>query len=99
MLFVAFGGSLADTALFGEEWVHLLLLVLVPGIAVWSLVPSLARHGRKLPLALAFAGVPLLALAVVVGGAAEAPLSIAGGLAMITAHTLNRRFLRATSTD
>lgn len=95
LLIVAFGGSLAGSALFGGEWFHLALLVLVPAIACWSFLPSLRVHRRRLPLALAAAGVALLLAAVTTPGASEAGLSIAGGALMITAHALNRRHLLA----
>jgi hypothetical protein len=91
------GGSLAGIALLGGEWLHLPLLLLVPAIAVWSLLPAHRRHGRRAPVLLALLGVPLLFLAVVLGGAAEPALSITGGLVMIAAHALNRHYLLASS--
>jgi hypothetical protein len=95
LLLAFFGSSLAAFALFGAEWLHVLLVLLVPAIALWSLLPSLRRHGRRAPVVLAAAGVPLLVAAVILGHALEAPLSIAGGLVMISAHALNRHYLLA----
>ena len=92
-----FGSSLAGLALFGEEWLHYLLLALVPAIALWSLLPSLRLHGRKSPLLLACVGFPLLVAAVVFGHELEAPLSIAGGVFMLVAHLLNRHWLLGAS--
>ncbi|MHA7815138.1 MAG: MerC domain-containing protein [Pseudohaliea sp.] len=95
LLLAFFGSSLAGLALFGEEWLHYLLLLLVPAIALWSLLPSRRVHGRIEPLVLAGVGLPLLVSAVVLGHELEAPLSIAGGLFMLVAHALNRHWLRS----
>mgnify|MGYP006288009899 FL=1 len=98
LLLALSGSSLAGIALFAEEWLHGLLVLLVPAIALWSLLPARQRHRRQLPLALAAAGVSLLVVAVRLGHGLEAPLSIAGGLVMIVAHAINRRYLLTTLT-
>ena len=87
------GGSIAGLALFEDEWVHKALLVLVPAIALWSLLPSFSHHRQPLPLILAAIGIPLLFLAVAMGEAAETPLTVAGGLTVVVAHALNWRWL------
>lgn len=97
LLFAVFGGSVAGVALFNGEWVHSMLLVVVPGIALWSLLPSFRRHGKRTPLLLAGVGMPLLAVAMVFGGNTEAVLSIAGALVMMAAHAMNRRLLVAVA--
>lgn len=93
LLLALAGSSLAGLALFRDETLHRMLLVLVPFVALWSLGPSLRLHHRRLPLVLASLGVMLLAGALLFGEAAEKPLSIAGGLLMIAAHAYNRSLL------
>lgn len=91
LLLAFFGGSLAGVAFPDNEDFHLLLLAVVPGIAVWSLVPGYRRHLRRRPLAFAVLGILLLFLGVIIAGSAEVPLTIAGGLLMIVAHAMNRQ--------
>jgi hypothetical protein len=79
--------------LFGEEWLHSVLLVLVAVVALWSLLPAFLSHRHRAPLVLAAIGVPLLLMGVMYGGAAEAPLTITGGFVLMLAHGLNWRCL------
>ncbi|MEM0953412.1 MAG: MerC domain-containing protein [Pseudomonadota bacterium] len=87
------GSSLAGLAIFGGEWLHYVLLVLVPAIALWSLLPSFLHHRRWPPLLLAGVGIPLLLLTLVMDESAEVPLSVTGGLLLIAAHGVNWRLL------
>jgi hypothetical protein len=97
LLLTLAGTSLAGLALFRDESLHRVLLVLVPAVAIWSLAPSLRVHHRRGPFALAGLGVTLLLGAAMLGEVVEKPLSIAGGLFMIAAHVHNRAVLREGS--
>lgn len=85
------GSSLAGVAFFRSEDFHLLLLAVVPGVAVWSLVPGCRRHLRRGPLVLSVIGILLLFLGVIIAGCVEVPLTIACSLLMIVAHAMNRQ--------
>lgn len=95
-LLLLLGGSVSIGMIFGDERVHqvlVTLVTLVASVALWSLVPSLKRHGRIQPLMLALPGVGLLVAAVLLGHDYELLLSLIGSFLMIGAHTLNRRDL------
>jgi hypothetical protein len=92
-LVLLLGGSVSIGMIFGDERVHQVLVTLVASVALWSLVPSLKRHGRIQPLMLALPGVGLLVAAVLLGHDYELLLSLIGSFLMIGAHTLNRRDL------
>ncbi len=77
-----------------EAWVHPAILVLAAPLAAVALWRGWRRHGERLPGLLGAAGVGLLAAGVAAGdGRAETVLTVAGGLALATAHLLNWRRL------
>ena len=98
VLLTLFGSSLTGLALFGNENLHLLLLVAVAAVAAWSLLPAYRVHRRWLPSLLALPGVSLLLSAVLLGGAAEVSLTVAGGMLMVVAHAVNLHMVRCLVT-
>jgi len=96
-LLTLLGGSVTGLAWLGSEDLHVLLLVVVPGVAAWSLVPAYRRHRRRLPFLLAVLGCSLLLLAVLLGGSTEVLLTLAGGVVVVFAHAINLHSVKAIS--
>jgi len=72
--------------------IHQIGLVLAIVVAVLTLGLGILRHGRLGPIAIASAGICLMALAVVVGhGSSEALLTILGVALLAFAHMRNLR--------
>jgi hypothetical protein len=82
-----------------DQRVHQVLAVIIVLTCGLALIPGFRRHRRFAPL-----GVAVLGLALLFSGAfmhapgwgheLEAPLTIAGGVVMVSAHLLNLRFTR-----
>jgi len=90
VLLLLVGYRVAWLSTVGEQ-LHLAFLFLVPAIALWSFLPGFRCHRSRRPLLFMSVALPLLVSAVVIGGSIEIPLTVLGGLLMITAHIDNRR--------
>jgi hypothetical protein len=87
---------LLNLSSFYDERIHQALAVFIVVTCGFALVPGFRRHGRWHPARLALAGVTLLLAAAFIAGprggeAWEMPLTVAGGLFMVSSHLLNLR--------
>lgn len=84
-----------------NERVHQGLALFIVVTCGFALIPGFRCHGRPAPLGLGTAGLLLLLSAAFVAvplhaEAWERPLTVAGGLFLVSAHLLNLRFTRRT---
>lgn len=84
------------TALFVPESFHRWMLGFAVPVALLALVAGRASHGRNHPLILGVAGLTLLAIGAVLlsEGALETGITVAGGIALASAHGMNARLRR-----
>jgi hypothetical protein len=78
---------------------HAWLALLILASSAFAFIPGFRRHRRRRVLFLMSLGLLLVLSGAFVTGAGwserwETPLTIAGGLCLVTAHFLNRRFCR-----
>ncbi|MBV2129173.1 MerC domain-containing protein [Arsukibacterium indicum] len=91
---LAVGSSGLLLGVFSSEWFHYLMLLPISGLLVWSLPGGWCVHRNKTPFVLGLSGFLLLIVSIFAGHDAELPLSVAGGLLLISGHLYNRKLLQ-----
>ena len=97
VVLLAFGASLGISHLaesIHEEWIHVLLLTPIILILAISLPKAYQAHKDIIPTVLAFIGVTILTIAIILGGSIETILTIIGSVFVISAHLINRKQLK-----
>jgi len=77
-----------------HDWLHVVLITPIVALLAFSLPKSFHRHGSFMPAIFAVIGISILAVALILGGNVETPLTIIGSVFVIGAHLLNRRSLK-----
>jgi len=85
---------------FGNEWVHLMLLLTVIPVALFSFAKTSLIFGENRPLFVGVAGVVLLILAILTEPYLDGThinfellLTVLGSAVLISAHTLNLKLI------
>ena len=97
IVLVAFGASfgLHEVAeSMHAEWLHLVFLVPIIGLLLYSIPTAYFNHRNPLPAIIAVVGSLLLGTALIIGGSIETPLTMVGSVLVISAHILNRRHIK-----
>lgn len=101
-LVLGFTGPSASS-LFGNEWIHIGLLITVIPIALFSFLNTRKKVGNITPLTLGTVGVLLLITAVTAGHQMEdlvpnfeLTCTVLGSLVLISAHILNLKIIKKT---
>ncbi|MDJ0841760.1 MAG: MerC domain-containing protein [Acidobacteriota bacterium] len=84
---------LAGLPWLADEKMHLLLLVLITPVALYSFLRGQLRHGQISVVVLGGAGLLMLLMGPFAGETLEKPLTVVGSIVLCGAHLQNRRQL------
>lgn len=90
---LAMGLTVTGGMFFGNEKVHVLLLIPVVFLAALSLPSGFKEHKNPVPFLLGLFGLVLMFLGLAFE-AAELYLTVTASLLLITAHLLNQKYLK-----
>ena len=102
MPFVIAGFSMIGFHFIQHDTTHMVLAFFVLFFCLMAVIPGYRRHGNKKVVATMFSGVLLVMFATFVaesmfGEKGEIPIMTMGNALVITAHLLNRKYIRLAS--